>query len=108
MHIVHSMMGCDGGPAKTGRAKTIVAARGQMSLGHLFLLRAAIMHVMNAIAALNGTRRIIEKSIRSSYQSICHLSTHKRPSAAGGCAPKTGQAAIAAIAPEPEILFPTP
>jgi hypothetical protein len=58
-------MGWNGGPTKTGNARRVDKAKGQMSLGRVFLRSAAMMHVTNAMIALNGRSRMIEKSTLS-------------------------------------------
>jgi hypothetical protein len=65
MKSAHSIIGWNGGPAKTGKAEKAVTANGQMSLGRGFFLMAAITHVTNAIAAPTGRMRMIEKSTTS-------------------------------------------
>jgi hypothetical protein len=101
---VHTAMGLNGGPAKTGRAKRVVTAKGQMRLGRVFLLKAAMMHVTNAIAAPKGKRRMIEKSTPPHYPSIRLKSTQFQSCAGRGRVPGIGQAAVYSNRAIPGVL----
>ena len=71
------MTGWNGGPTNTGDAKAAESANGQTNLGRGFRLNAATMQIANAVAALNGRSRMIEKSTLLSYRMEGPLSIHR-------------------------------